>query len=46
MRHIKALSKETTPALAGLVSTSCVSYLLEGDLGTFKDCKLAAKQPA
>jgi hypothetical protein len=43
MRHIKALSKKSSPALAGLVSTSCLSYLLAGDLSTFKECKASSK---
>lgn len=37
MRHVKALSKKMTPALAGTVS--CFTYLLEGDFQNFKECK-------
>lgn len=44
MRHIKALSKKTTPALAGTVL--CYTYLLEGDFQTYKECKLSGEHLA
>ncbi len=42
MRHIKALSKVSMPALAGVPASpsSCLDYLLQGDLSTFKECKV------
>lgn len=39
MRHIKNLSKVSMPAIAGPSPSSCLDYLLAGDLSTFKECK-------
>ncbi|MBX7256637.1 MAG: hypothetical protein K1Y02_09775 [Candidatus Hydrogenedentes bacterium] len=43
MRHIKTLTKTSTPALAGSGLSGCYEYLLSGDFSSFWNCKVGVK---